>query len=51
MSEYTEGPLNGLRDIFLRALRDGQFKRWQISKFIQEWNSEIDRLNQTLKAR
>ena len=50
--QYTEGILNGLRNIFLEALSliKGD-NRDEIPKLVNEWNDEIEFLNKNYHDR
>lgn len=50
--QYTEGILNGLRDIFLEALSlIEDDNRDEVPRLVQEWNDEIEFLNKNYHNR
>lgn len=50
--QYTEGILNGLRNIFLNALSLIDVdNRDEVPRLVQEWNEEIEFLNKNHNRR
>ena len=49
MSEYTDGPLDELADLFMMALRADEPHEKKL--LVDEWNEKIKFINSVLKGR